>query len=768
MGKGKRMLAMALSIAFAVTALGCGSTSEEKKENGSSGAAMQTPASLEETAAGQEQTEEGSSVTSMGRYMESSFELPEDARTLARTMSLLEDGRLAYFDQEAGLYFSEDEGKSWKEHRGMRELISDREIGYVDSAAVGPDGSIALCEIFFEENVVSERKVTWLDAAGNRGETDGMSADGDWISKAAFGKDGRLYAASLHGTVYEIDRTSGEKKLLFKGAQRPEVLAFTGKLLLTLEESGVEIYNLETGALQESDPVLDDFCREKLTGKLGNNSDCVGGYLLGAEEGIVYLACSDGLFRHVLGGNALEQLIEGDFSTFGDPSVGICDVILLENGEFLLLNTGTELIRFTYDPNEPTIPEKQLKVYSLEESSRLRQAISAYQKQYPDVYVSYEIGIAQGSAVTEMDALKNLNLSMMSGNGPDVLLLDGIDQTPYVEKGMLKDLSGVLEGLTGEDAVFEHIAGAYRTEERTFVIPAGFMLPLITGKAADIDSVTDLATLADLTERLSEGLENSTVTGAMTAQQELAQLFAVCSPSWMSKKKLNETALAEFLTQAKRMYDADMAGITPDILERFSNDDGGARSIGSRVTEMMVNMGKIAFGNAKMMLLDMGSIAHFVEEEEGYSFKLWSGQCGTGFVPANKLAVSAQTVRSEEAESFVRFMLSKQVQSVALGDCFPVNRAAFDALCVWNEQSVGGSFHGPDGEVRFGNGWPKEETSGRFKELVEQADQPLEGNAVVEEAVLKYGPLVLSGSMTVEEAVQQIKKEVSIYLSEQG
>lgn len=774
MKKGKKLLALLLSAALTAAALGCGNAGK-----GTGGQDAPNADSNQESApqdmAGENDKDGGTagdganagSVTSMGRYMESSFALPEDAAVSARTLTLLADDRLAYFDSDAGMYFSEDEGKSWKKYKKTEELIPDRQIGYICAAAVASDASVALCEISFVDDELSDAIVSCVDPSGTRVEADGMVEEGGWISKVAFGPDGSLYAADMRGKIYEIDRTSGERRLLFSGTMRPEVLAFTGKLLLTLEESGVEIYNLETGALQESDPVLNDFCREKLTGKLGANSDSVGGYLLGAQEGIVYLACSEGLFRHVLGGSAMEQLIEGNFSTFGDPVVGICNVLLLETDEFLLLGTGTELIRFTYDPNEPTVPEKQLKVYSLEENSRLRQAISAYQKEYPDVYVSYETGMSEGSAFTRVDALKNLNLSLMGGDGPDVLLLDGIDQTPYVRKGMLKDLSGILESLTEENAVFENIAGAYRTGEGTYVLPSGFVLPLILGKAEDIGTVTDLASLADLTEKLSAGIRDYPVTGAVTAEQELTQLLSVCSPSWLTDGELDEAALEEFLVLAKRMYDADRTGVTPEFLELYGSYDGPV-PLGSRITDMMIGTAEIAFGNASMMLLDVGGISYYMEEEEGYAFRLWGGQDGAGFVPMNKLAVSSGTVRTEEAENFVRLMFSEQVQSVNMGSCFPVNRAAFDELCVWKDQWVGGSAQLPDGEVEFGNGWPSEETAEQFRELVEQADRCLDGNAVVEEAVLKYGPQVLSGVMSAQQGVQEIKKAVAIYLAEQG
>ena len=48
-------------------------------------------------------------------------------------------------------------------------------------------------------------------------------------------------------------------------------------------------------------------------------------------------------------------------------------------------------------------------------------------------------------SVTDTDALKVLNTEIMAGTGPDVLLLDGISEDTYIERGMLENLSGVLK-----------------------------------------------------------------------------------------------------------------------------------------------------------------------------------------------------------------------------------------------------------------------------------------------------------------------------------
>ena len=56
----------------------------------------------------------------------------------------------------------------------------------------------------------------------------------------------------------------------------------------------------------------------------------------------------------------------------------------------------------------------------------LRQAISVYQKQNPDVYVDLEIGMSGEDSVTASDALRTLNTDIMAGKGPDILILDGM------------------------------------------------------------------------------------------------------------------------------------------------------------------------------------------------------------------------------------------------------------------------------------------------------------------------------------------------------
>ena len=102
---------------------------------------------------------------------------------------------------------------------------------------------------------------------------------------------------------------------------------------------------------------------------------------------MIYLAGTKGLHRHVIGGSAVEQVIDGSLSRLSSPSYGLCGMVELDNQEFLAVFSGGIVVHFVYDPDIASVPSVKLKAYSLSENIYMQAAITEYQVNNPDVYV---------------------------------------------------------------------------------------------------------------------------------------------------------------------------------------------------------------------------------------------------------------------------------------------------------------------------------------------------------------------------------------------
>ena len=103
----------------------------------------------------------------MGRYMESTTPLPEGADSQGRTMTMLSDNRLAYFDAAAGLLLSEDEGKAGALRKHTVILFPRM---FVNNSSIAPDGSLILCHVQSLENQELVYNIIGMDTAGTKGK----------------------------------------------------------------------------------------------------------------------------------------------------------------------------------------------------------------------------------------------------------------------------------------------------------------------------------------------------------------------------------------------------------------------------------------------------------------------------------------------------------------------------------------------------------------------------------------------------------------------
>lgn len=724
----------------------------------------------------------------MGRYVEQEITLPPEIAAAGEyaivTMQALEDGSLALFEASAGLYISADGGETWEKKE--TPWLSELEDVYISHMALAPDGSAAVIYSDLQEVTegVYSARYLYADADGTTRELSYTDAE-DELHQLWFGKDSRLYGYTYGGKVYEIDVEKGSIKFLFDTEGLADYVCFTKNRMIVIASRGVTVYDLEEGQTK-ADEVLQSFVVEKTGGTIGSDT---GSHLVAADAGeeadVVYLVLEDGIYRHVIGGTVMEQVADGSINSLGDPQMSIQGFAALSDNKFAVLYDEARLYRYVYDASVPAVPEEQLSIYSLEEDYTVRQAVSMFQKQNPGVYIRYEVGMTGDDGVTAEDAIKNLNTKILSGNGPDLIVLDGLPRKSYEQKGILGDLTEIEKELTGEKSLFPNLVDAFRKEEGLYCLPVRFRIPLLVGPDAVTDKVSDLSGLADAVEQLRKENPSGEITGLFTEEQVLSVLGLSSSAAWLDEKgEIDEKELADFLTQAKRIYQAEIAGYDEtelqEKIEESVNMSGqyadlvGEEDLESASGEALgIAMGlqRLGLGALCRIDSDFDIIGTLENQETDFGWQLWQGQMQKGFLPSTCLAISSGSMDKELAVQFFRFFFDRELQDLELPSGLPVNQASFDSLNQKSEEDdetiTGLMAEGADGEIfSLEIKDASEEQFERLKSMAQSLENPCISDSIIKKTVLESGAEALNGNVSVEEAVAEIVKKAAIYLAE--
>lgn len=735
-------------------------------------------------------TEDGKEQ-SMGRYLEHQIEFPEEFE-MADTwdeaaIQVLEGGEWALLQASMGMYVSADKGETW-ESRPVSYLseLSAKEA-YIAHLALAPDGTAAV--IYSggedaEEDDGYHPKYAYIDKEGTPHEI--AYTDEDNLNQLWFGKDNRLYGFTLKGSVYEISREDGSLQELCKVDGMPDYVCFTEKYMVVLTSQTVELYDLEAKSLAPKDEVLQSFIMEEAGGDIGSNSGSHLVVMSSEAEDVIYLAMEKGLYRHVIGGTVLEQVADGRLNSLGDPQMYLKGMQALPDDEFVILYNGPKLCYYTYDPTVPAVPEEQLSIYSLEDDYTVRQAISLYQKKNPGVYIRYEVGMTGDDGVTREDAIKNLNTKIMSGNGPDLIVLDGLPEQSYKEKGILADLTELEKGLTGENSLFPNLVDAFREEGKLYSLPVRFRLPMIIGDPDTLKGLNSLSDVADAVEKLRSEHPEGAVTRLITEEQTLYTLGLACSGAWLKEDgSMDEAELTEFLTQAKRVYEAEISGWNAadlnemrDRVTRLWGELDGLTwedySASASSSALGIAMGEalMGIGTVKGMNADFNMISTLADQEETIDYAPYLGQTQNSFIPNTCIGIYANSIDNELAADFFTFLFGSELQDLDLPGGMPVNAASFEKqkIDIYEGQEDGGISisSGSEGGDHFSLDikWVTEEHFQRIRDLAEKADTASRNDSVIEQTILEIGPKALDGDISVEEAVKEIVKKAAIYLAE--
>ena len=741
--------------------------------------------------------------TAMGRYVEKDVELNGSALTDWNSrLFRQEDGSFLLADNSGFVLRSTDNGASWTKEDVAWLAKMKEENKYILTMAIGPDGTAAVVWTEPEEGTEDsgngvqlkmDMQLTLIKSDGTEIPVKiNLDEDEWWINAVYISDDGRIFATASGANLYEVKEDGSSEKYLTIDGYSIELVQFHDNLIL-LDGYNVDvplIYDMDTREYIEDD-VLTDFVKKNFSGREGYAGRGHDLFLVSGGDDAIYLAGQTGVYRHVLGGSAMEQVIDGSLNILGNPAYNIMDMMVAENDEFLMVLTGERMTRFVYDPGVPSRPDEKLQVWSLEDEAVIRQAISKYQKDNPSVYVEYEIGL-EGNSMTREDAIKNLNTRTMAGKGPDVFVMDNMPLDSYIEKGILMDIAPVLDGMSGEETVFPNIVDALREDGHVYAVPCRMQLPYICGKKSDLDKMTGLSDVADEMEWMRENDPDAYLMNVPSAKGIMRIFSPACVPAWRTEDgALDQEAVSDFLTQTKRMYDAQVNGLPEDGMQDWESDAGYYQEFESPDGQALEDADEIRTRHEAIHLLGgrrqfvAGAIKDVWEynnqlsasKTEGFADYVsvpMEGQCGSVFWARTLLGINASSNSTQQAQDFLKVALGNDIQTEVLNG-FPVTEKAIrdnyeKQWIVYKDNDYvsgqGSTYDLNDEEIILLIRIPGEDEVNALMEWIRSLDTAYVEDKTFENVVYEEGRSYIEGDKSLEDVMGAIETRIGIYLAE--
>ena len=402
--------------------------------------------------------------------------------------------------------------------------------------------------------------------------------------------------------------------------------------------------------------------------------------------------------------------------------------------------------------NEQTKREDAvLRLYTLKENENLWQSAKLFMEKYPKYPVVIEMGISEEDGKTVSDAIRSLNTEIMAGNGPDIILMDGLPIEDYIEKGGLEDLSDMVESVKENgEGFFENVLSSYEKGEKVYAIPSRFSVPIIIGKEGAVtpEEVKTLSgTLKTRTEEQIKGI-------ARNATKSIPLLLLTFWNDIISEESVvDQEALSTFLEEARMLFDASEIDLE---LPYYSGDAG-----------VTMAFQKDIFSVDEM---DMGQTLAQLESVSANSpvfYDYLNSESGKKFIPKWIFGITASSEKKEAAKAFLSYFLSSENMD-QYDWTLSVNKTSFRKTLPISETKEQMTVMYPEQDSAEGIRIQKlnAEEAEEFVNFLSEADTKIAVEQALFEEILTQAEHYVYGEESLESAVNAIVEKVEIYQAE--
>lgn len=477
------------------------------------------------------------------------------------------------------------------------------------------------------------------------------------------------------------------------------------------------------------------------------------------QQNCLIWADSNGIHQIALSGTLQQNLADNRSFALASSSFIVQQIVLDGQGNYWVsgVNAGgqAQIYRYRYDTQAAVASGGELVVWAMEDSLLLRETVNTYASEHPEQTVTVEYGQdSLDNGMTVDDVIRTLNVEIFAGEGPDVLVLDGLPVESYIRQGILADLSNI-----DTSNCYENIVHCYADESGCWALPLLFRPSLVYCQSEENKArLSEAQNLTDLQDLLCVK-SNFHYDGYYNLFSELypaasASIFAV------EGEGVNEDALREFLSVTKAVVDAQQISAEYDPLfgdgeDTASGDDGQHLAVDIPVSMNWYGRAQdpadCAAGNPSDYLLTY----IYMVSETGSVPALIRPLPGDVFTPVMTMGVLNTSDQVDAGVAFVGTMLDCETEDLA-------GRGSFNGYFVRQGvqlAKVSQRYDGTDG-----NPTPSELN---LDAVMAQLTTPSNTDLSLRELVYENAAQLYTGVQDLETTVANILQRTDLYYAEQ-
>ena len=336
-------------------------------------------------------SEKTENTKAMGRFLENDIAVPENSQFL-RDVKVLDSGalRMIYYSTADSCYYasdSTDNGKTWTNEKSLEELLGLKEDQgeYISVVSAAADGSI-----FVGADLSPDRDNENAQTTADSGDEDSMydnlkmeffyiSSDGNvqkidtgdiiqssYTFQSCLTENGTVLIVDPGNGAAEINLSDGSLVRRYEEGNRVDFIGTAGKMLFTIQDQTLHGYDLDTGKpLDNISALTDQIQSDEQDVNWTTTSSFPLMFLKGDEDNSLFYIDHTGVYRYVLGGSTVEQVIDGSLNSLSSPDTGTVAWGQDSDGNFYVgCNAGEDIkiYSYVYSKDTPTMPDTELTV----------------------------------------------------------------------------------------------------------------------------------------------------------------------------------------------------------------------------------------------------------------------------------------------------------------------------------------------------------------------------------------------------------------------